>query len=166
MTQGIAPPIAPTIERLLKARGLVVQDEVPVDPNSGRTVLRDRFRDSCVLDVYHARGRLSDRQHKAGSWLARVFYRACLAGQCVSLDYSRLVIKTQGFSTPIHDARITFWNAMLKSGLGVETEDRCVLTPRGRVARDVCGMDEPLKGGAQMKMLTCALEILADYLGF
>lgn len=158
--------LGPTLERRRKAGGLSGVEHIPVSPNSRVTVRRVTFRDTCPLDVYHARGKITDRQHKAGGWFASMFFRSSLSGHSLISGYRKWLITGHMRGEPEHDARVTLWNALLRSGLGRETEDRFVLTPRGRVVLNVCGYEETIQGTSHYDTLRAGLDQLADERGY
>ncbi|CAO3431241.1 hypothetical protein [Azospirillum doebereinerae] len=145
-----------------------------------------RILDSCPLDAYLRRGMIDERQHDAGAWLARCFKRAVHQPSMIAIYGERL--GGGGGSDPMMDGRNALWRVILAAGLAVTAStatsikatagaataridatlpagrSAVLLTPAGRVALSVCGMEEWAGGTRNMGKLRAALDILAEHL--
>lgn len=149
--------------------------------DGGQPCLGVRVLDACPLDAYLRRGALDQRQHDAGTWLARCFRRAVHQPSMVTHYGERL--GGGGGSDPMMDGRKTLWRVLVTTGLavtgdaqksgktlagleggGVGGRSPLLLTPMGQVALSVCGLEEWAGGTRNLGKLRSALDRLAAHL--
>jgi hypothetical protein len=133
----------------------------------------------CVVDRYHHRCQIIDRQHEAGIRL-RKLWRAAVIEPSVTASYGELRGGGDGVASTA-DARAKLRTVLLDAGLAVEGPKSPVivktlsgekletvsmpwtLTPDGCVAVSVCGYDEWAGGTRRLEQLRRALTALADH---
>ncbi|MBE1236118.1 hypothetical protein IHV25_00385 [Phaeovibrio sulfidiphilus] len=181
-----------TAERRARACGLIETEPVTHDPEDGagnrtgtgdrnagrtatpasrrrgaarpRTVLRERFRDTCPLDRYHAKGRLTRRQWTAGCRF-EALWRAASGPSLGAINLAREIRGSYRERLPCHGYG-SLSPLAERAGLARREHDRAPLqwTPRGILVRDVCVFEQSLAGGKQLEMLARGLDQFADAL--
>ncbi|WP_336231924.1 hypothetical protein [Thalassospira sp. CH_XMU1458] len=168
----------PTEERLQKGCIQMVEVEDPVDEN--RTTYSRRELDACPLDAYFRRGKISERQHLAGTKLYSL-WRRVVCGRKITMNWAERV---QGGPSAVFggDGAGQLWRMLVESGLASQVKadqvvfslsggEQCeplrgpvVLNPIGRVAIEVCGQQEWAGGTRNISKLQEALDRVADVL--
>jgi hypothetical protein len=167
-----ADAFGPTKERLARSRSWV---DVPTDV-PGVTAKQDLIE--CVVDRYHVRMQINDRQRDAGIRF-RALWRCAVIEPATTSAYGERQ-GGGGGSIPLKDARVAARHALLGADLAkqspaepIRVRDEifypawlnAVLLPAGLVTVAVCGADEWAGGTRRLMMLRDGLTALADYWG-
>lgn len=128
-------------------------------------VVRHRVTDGCPLDAYLRRGKLTLRQHDAGSALARAFLAAHIPPPTTAC-YEPRIPSGRGAGHGPAEGSGGLLRLLVGAALAREdrAEGRVTMTGEGRIAIQVCGYDEWAGGSRNIAKLVKALDAIADFL--